>query len=66
MAGEASDFDPPDDPEGVDGNDVDFVILDGMGEGEPLMVEVAAEAMGIICGGSLETLTWLREKLPYS
>lgn len=66
MAGVASDLDPPDDPEGVDGNDVDFVILDGMGEGEAMLLGVAAAAMGTMCGGSLETFTWLMEKLPYS
>lgn len=66
MAGVPSDLDPPEDPEGVDGNDVDFVILDGRGEGEPMLVGVAAAAMGTMCGGSLETFTWLMEKLPYS
>ena len=68
MAGEASDLDPPDDPEGVDGNDVDFVILDGREEDELILVVVGvlAAAMGIICGGSLETFTWLMEKLLYS
>lgn len=65
MTGEATDLDPPDDPEG-DGNDVDFVILDGREEGEPVLVGVAAAAMGIMCGGSLESFTWLMEKLPYS
>lgn len=66
MAGEASDLDPPNDPEGVDGNDVDFVILDGGEEGEAMLVAVAAAAMGTMCGGSLETFTWLIEKLLYS
>lgn len=65
MTGEATDLDPPDDPEG-DGSDVDFVILDGREEGEPMLVGVAAAAMGIMCGGSLESFTWLMEKLPYS
>ena len=49
MAGVASDLDPPEDPEGVDGDDVDFVIFDGR-EGEPVLVGVVAAAMGIISG----------------
>lgn len=43
MAGVASDLDPPD-PEGVDGDDVDFVIF------EPVLVGVVAAAMGTISG----------------
>lgn len=66
MAGVASDFDPPEDPEGVDGNDVDFVIVDGREEGEPMLVGVAAAAIGTMCGGSSETFNWEMEKLPYS
>lgn len=48
MAGVASDLDPPEDPEGVDGDDVDFVIFDGREEGEPVLVGVVA--MGTISG----------------
>lgn len=50
MAGVASDFDPPEDREGVDGDDVDFVILDGREEGEFVLVGILAAAMGIISG----------------
>lgn len=66
MAGVASDLDPPEDPEGVDGNEVDFVIPDGREEGEPVLVGVVAAAMGTMCGWSLETFTWEIEKLRYS
>lgn len=50
MAGVASDLDPPEDPEGVDGDGVDFMIFDGREEGELVLVGVVAAAMGIICG----------------
>lgn len=50
MAGVASDLDPPEDPEGVDGDDVDFVIFDGREEVEPVLVGVVAAAMGTISG----------------
>lgn len=50
MAGVASDLDPPEDPEGADGDDVDFVIFDGREEGEPVLVGVVAAAMGTISG----------------
>lgn len=66
MAGVESDLDPTEDPEGVDGNDVDFVIVDGREEDEPVLVEVVTAAMGIICGWSFETFTWEMEKLRYS
>lgn len=46
ISGGPSDLDPPEDPEGVEGNDVDFIIFDGREEGEPMLVEVAAAAMG--------------------
>lgn len=63
ITGVASDLDPPEDPEGVDGNNVDFVILDGREEGKPTLVGVAAAAMGTMRGWSLETFTWDMEKL---
>lgn len=63
MAGVASDLDPPEDPEGVDGTEVDFIIPGGREEGEPVLV---AAAMGTMCGWSLETFTWEIEKLRYS
>lgn len=66
MAVVASDLDPPEDPEGVDGIDVDFVIFVGRDEGEPVLVGVGAAAMGTIFGLSLENLTWEMEKLRYS
>lgn len=50
MAGVPSDLDPPEDPEGVDGVDVDFVIFVGKDEGEPVLVGVGAAAMGTISG----------------
>lgn len=66
MAGVASDLDPPEDPEDVDGVDVDFVIFVGRDEVEPVLVGVRAAAMGTIFGLSLETCTWEMEKLRYS
>lgn len=66
MAGVASDLDPPEDPEGFDGDDVDFVIPDGREEGEPVLVGVVAATMGTISGWLLEIFTWEMEKLRYS
>lgn len=66
MAGVPSDLDPPEDPEGVDGDDVDFIILDGTEEGEYVLVGILAAVMGTIFGCSLETFTWEMEKLRYS
>lgn len=50
MAGVVSDLDPLEDPEGVDGDDVDFVIFDGREGGEPVLVVVVAATMGTISG----------------
>lgn len=66
MAGVASDLDPPEDPEDVEGVDVDFVIFVGRDEGEAVLVGVGAAARGTIFGISLETFTWEMEKLRYS